>query len=190
MELLKERIIQDGLVEEPDILKVDSFINHQIDPRLYRELALEIKKRFAGEKIDKILTIEASGIALALALSYQMNDIPVVFAKKGTSRTVYNHLYTSQIYSYTKGTQYMACVNKKYLQVEERILLVDDFLADGNAMLGLADICQQAKAEVVGCAVIIEKGFQKGHQKLVDKGFKVESLVIIKEFKEGKVIFG
>ena len=112
---LKEKILSDGEIIEPDILKVDSFINHQIDPKTYRSIAKEIKRRFAGEKIDKILTIEASGIALGLALSYELNDIPVVFAKKGTSKTVNDDLYTSEVYSYTKGTRYIACVKKKYL---------------------------------------------------------------------------
>ena len=163
---LKEKILSDGEIIEPDILKVDSFINHQIDPKTYRSIAKEIKRRFAGEKIDKILTIEASGIALGLALSYELNDIPVVFAKKGTSKTVNDDLYTSEVYSYTKGTRYIACVKKKYLNENENVILVDDFLADGNAMLGLVDMCNQAKAHIVGCGIIIEKGFQKGHQKL------------------------
>ena len=189
MELLKQKIYNDGVVEVPDILKVDSFINHQIDPSLYREIAKEIKSRFANEKIDKIVTIEASGIALAMALSYQLNDIPVVFAKKGTSKTVNDNLYTSKIYSYTKGKEYYGIISKKYLSEGENILLVDDFLADGNAMLGLIDMCNQAKANVVGCSVIIEKGFQKGHQRICDLGYRVESLAIIKEFVNGKIVF-
>lgn len=186
---LKEKILNDGEIIEPDILKVDSFINHQIDPKIYKLIAKEIKNRFAGEKIDKILTIEASGIALGLALSYELNDIPVVFAKKGTSKTVNDDLYTSEVYSYTKGSKYLACVKKKYLNAGEHVLLVDDFLADGNAMLGLVDICNQAKTHIVGCGIIVEKGFQKGHQRLVDLGYKVESLAIIESFKDGKVIF-
>ena len=132
---LKEKILSDGEIIEPDILKVDSFINHQIDPKTYRSIAKEIKRRFAGEKIDKILTIEASGIALGLALSYELNDIPVVFAKKGTSKTVNDDLYTSEVCSYTKGTRYIACVKKKYLNENENVILVDDFLADGNAWI-------------------------------------------------------
>ena len=199
---LKEKILSDGEIIEPDILKVDSFINHQIDPKTYRSIAKEIKRRFAGEKIDKILTIEASGIALGLALSYELNDIPVVFAKKGTSKTVNDDLYTSEVYSYTKGTRYIACVKKKYLNENEtnntlnanifeneNVILVDDFLADGNAMLGLVDMCNQAKAHIVGCGIIIEKGFQKGHQKLVDLGYRVESLAIIESFENGKIVF-
>ena len=170
---LKEKILSDGEIIEPDILKVDSFINHQIDPKTYRSIAKEIKRRFAGEKIDKILTI----------------DIPVVFAKKGTSKTVNDDLYTSEVYSYTKGTRYIACVKKKYLNENENVILVDDFLADGNAMLGLVDMCNQAKAHIVGCGIIIEKGFQKGHQKLVDLGYRVESLAIIESFENGKIVF-
>ena len=169
MQSLKEKILSDGDVLGTEIIKVDSFINHQIDPKTYRSIAKEIKRRFAGEKIDKILTIEASGIALGLALSYELNDIPVVFAKKGTSKTVNDDLYTSEVYSYTKGTRYIACVKKKYLNENENVILVDDFLADGNAMLGLVDMCNQAKAHIVGCGIIIEKGFQKGHQNTNDQ---------------------
>ncbi len=113
MQELKEKILTDGEIIEPDILKVDSFINHQIDPKTYRSIAKELKRRFKDEKIDKILTIEASGIALGLALSYELNDIPVVFAKKGTSKTVSDDLYTSEVYSYTKGKRYIACVKKE-----------------------------------------------------------------------------
>ena len=157
---LKEKILSDGEIIEPDILKVDSFINHQIDPKTYRSIAKEIKRRF-----------------------------PVVFAKKGTSKTVNDDLYTSEVYSYTKGTRYIACVKKKYLNENENVILVDDFLADGNAMLGLVDMCNQAKAHIVGCGIIIEKGFQKGHQKLVDLGYRVESLAIIESFENGKIVF-
>ena len=154
---LKEKILSDGEIIEPDILKVDSFINHQIDPKTYRSIAKEIKRRFAGEK--------------------------------GTSKTVNDDLYTSEVYSYTKGTRYIACVKKKYLNENENVILVDDFLADGNAMLGLVDMCNQAKAHIVGCGIIIEKGFQKGHQKLVDLGYRVESLAIIESFENGKIVF-
>ena len=178
MQELKEKILTDGEIIEPDILKVDSFINHQIDPKTYRSIAKELKRRFKDEKI-----------ALGLALSYELNDIPVVFAKKGTSKTVSDDLYTSEVYSYTKGIRYIACVKKKYLNEGEHVLLVDDFLADGNAMMGLVDMCQQAKCQIVGCGIIIEKGFQKGHQKLVDLGLKVESLAIIESFKNGNITF-
>ena len=155
--------------------------------------------RLAGRKImelvekgitpSKILTKEASVNALVLALLNQVNDIPVVFAKKGTSKTVNDDLYTSEVYSYTKGTRYIACVKKKYLNENENVILVDDFLADGNAMLGLVDMCNQAKAHIDGCGIIIEKGFQKGHEKLVDLGYKVESLAIIESFENGKIVF-
>ena len=189
MQLLEERIRKDGIIKEGNVLKVDRFLNHQMDVKLFREIGKEFKKRFEGENINKILTIEASGIALGLALSYELNDIPVVFAKKGTSKTVNDDLYTSEVYSYTKGTRYIACVKKKYLNENENVILVDDFLADGNAMFGLVDMCNQAKAHIVGCGIIIEKGFQKGHQKLVDLGYRVESLAIIESFENGKIVF-
>ena len=148
-----------------------------------------LKKLKEDLRGKKSIRFEASGIALGLALSYELNDIPVVFAKKGTSKTVNDDLYTSEVYSYTKGTRYIACVKKKYLNENENVILVDDFLADGNAMLGLVDMCNQAKAHIVGCGIIIEKGFQKGHQKLVDLGYRVESLAIIESFENGKIVF-
>ena len=186
---LKEKILSDGEIIEPDILKVDSFINHQVDSEFMDALGKDFAEHFKEYGITKVFTIESSGIALGLALSYELNDIPVVFAKKGTSKTVNDDLYTSEVYSYTKGTRYIACVKKKYLNENENVILVDDFLADGNAMLGLVDMCNQAKAHIVGCGIIIEKGFQKGHQKLVDLGYRVESLAIIESFENGKIVF-
>ena len=188
MNCLEERILKDGIVKEGNVLKVDSFLNHQMDIDLFNEMGKEWKKRFEGANINKILTIEASGIGIA-CIAAQHFGVPVVFAKKGTSKTVNDDLYTSEVYSYTKGTRYIACVKKKYLNENENVILVDDFLADGNAMLGLVDMCNQAKAHIVGCGIIIEKGFQKGHQKLVDLGYRVESLAIIESFENGKIVF-
>ena len=177
MELLKERILKDGIVIMPDILKVDSFLNHQIDPTLYRQIAQEFKARFKDTKITKILTIEASGIGIALATAFEFDDAPVVFAKKGTAKT------TS-----TKGIDYDAIVSKKYLDKDDNILIIDDFLANGQAVLGLVDIVKQAGANIAGVGIVVEKGFQTGRQLIEEKGYRVESLAVVEAFRDGAVI--
>lgn len=188
MELLKQRILKDGIVIMPDILKVDSFLNHQIDPVIYREIAKEFKKRFSNTNITKILTIEASGIGIALAVAFELGDIPVVFAKKGTAKTTSNHYYSSKVHSFTKGIDYDAIVSKKYLSENDNILIIDDFLANGQAVLGLIDIINHANASVAGVGIVIEKGFQNGRQLIEEKGYRVESLTVVEAFKEGTVI--
>ncbi len=182
MELLKERILKDGIVIMPDVLRVDSFLNHQIDCTLYRQIAKEFKERYKDTKINKILTIEASGIGIALATAFELGDVPVVFAKKGTAKTTSTHLYTAKVHSFTKGIDYDAIVSKKYLSED------DDFLANGQAVLGLIDIINQAKANVAGVGIVIEKGFQNGRKLIEEKGYRVESLAIVDDFKDGKVI--
>ena len=188
MELLKERILKDGIVIMPDILRVDSFLNHQIDCILYRQIAKEFKERFKDVKINKILTIEASGIGIALATAFEFDDVPVVFAKKGTAKTTSTHLYTSKVHSFTKGIDYDAIVSKKYLDKDDHILIIDDFLANGQAVLGLIDIINQAGASVAGVGIVIEKGFQDGRKLIEEKGYQVESLAIVDAFEDGKVI--
>ena len=180
MDLLKQRILKDGNVIMPDILRVDSFLNHQIDCSLYRKIAKEFKERFKDVKINKILTIEASGIGI--------DDVPVVFAKKGTAKTTSTHLYTAKVHSFTKGIDYDAIVSKKYLSEDDNILIIDDFLANGQAVLGLINIIDQAKANVAGVGIVIEKGFQDGRRLIEEKGYRVESLAIVDAFKDGTVI--
>lgn len=189
MEELKDKIIRDGEIIMPNVVKVDSFLNHQIDTKMIKKIAQEFKQRFHDKPITKIMTIEASGIALALATAYEFNDVPVIFAKKGTTKTVSDNLYSANVHSFTKGISYDACVKKEYLKQEDHVLIIDDFLANGQAMLGLIAICKQAGATVDGIGIVIEKGFQDGRRLIEEEGFTVESLAIIKEFKEGQIIF-
>ncbi len=180
--------LKDGIVIMPDILKVDSFLNHQIDPTLYRQIAQEFKARFKDTKITKILTIEASGIGIALATAFEFDDAPVVFAKKGTAKTTSTHYYSSKVHSFTKGIDYDAIVSKKYLDKDDNILIIDDFLANGQAVLGLVDIVKQAGANIAGVGIVVEKGFQTGRQLIEEKGYRVESLAVVEAFRDGAVI--
>ncbi|MFV0393115.1 MAG: xanthine phosphoribosyltransferase [Coprobacillaceae bacterium] len=189
MEILKEKIAIDGEIIMPNILKVDGFLNHQIDSKLFKEIGKTFKERFKDKKVTKVLTIEASGIALALAVAYEFDCVPVVFAKKGSSKTINNDVYTSKIHSFTKNLTYDAIIKKEYLTSDDHVLVIDDFLANGQAMLGLLDMCEQAQAQVSGIGIVIEKGFQDGRQLIEEKGYQVESLAIIKEFKDGRIIF-
>ena len=187
MKELKERIEKDGVVIGSDILKVDSFINHQIDTDLVFRIGEYLSSKFSG--VTKILTIEASGIAFALAVAKYYNNIPIVFAKKSKSKTVdMNSVYQTTIKSFTRGIESIVTVNKNYLTKNDKILIVDDFLAEGNASLGLIDLCNQAGSSIIGVGIVIEKGFQGGRKKLEDLGIKVESAAIIDRFEDGKVI--
>ncbi|WZL71882.1 xanthine phosphoribosyltransferase [Clostridiaceae bacterium 35-E11] len=188
MELLKQRIIKDGRVEEADILKVDSFLNHQIDVELFNEIGKEFKKLYKDHGITKILTIEASGIGIA-CITAQYFQVPVVFAKKTESRNLDVETFESEVYSFTKQKSYKVRVSKKYIQKEDSILIIDDFLANGKAALGLIDIVEQAGARVEGVGIVIEKTFQLGGQHLRDQGIKVDSLVKVKSIENGQVIF-
>lgn len=187
MKLLKNLINEKGIVIGDSIIKVDSFLNHQIDPILMYEMGREFKERFADKKINKILTIEASGIAIGTAVAYHFG-VPLVFAKKATPSTMGN-FYSSKVHSFTKNKDYDICVGADYINPEDRILIVDDFLAMGAAVLGLEDIVKQGGATLVGVGIAIEKGFQKGSTVLKEKGLHVESLAIIDSFKDGKVNF-
>ena len=169
MEELKQRILKDGKVKEGNVLKVDSFLNHQMDIRLLDEIGKEFRRRFAGEKINKILTIEASGIGIAVAAAPHFDYAPVVFAKKSKSKNLDGELYTAQVSSFTRGTTFDVQVSKKYLQPGDRVLIIDDFLAKGQALLGLLDIVAQSGAEAVGCGIVIEKGFQEGGKMLRER---------------------
>lgn len=189
MEQLKERILKDGQVIGTDIVKVDSFLNHQIDVGLISEIGKEFVERFAGVEVNKILTIEASGIAAAYAVAWHMGGLPVVFAKKTTPSTMTDGFYDAEVKSFTKGTRSKVVVSKKYLTPSDRILIIDDFLAHGEAAMGLAELVRQAGATLVGIGAVIEKEYQGGGTRLREKGYRVESLVVIRSINEGRIIF-
>ncbi len=190
MNFLEEKILADGNIKQGNILKVDNFLNHQIDVDIIRQIAYEFKRRFKGQEVTKILTIEASGIAIATLLG-DLYDVPVVFAKKGETANSTDDKYISHAYSFTHKKMNDVFVSKPYMLKGEKVLIVDDFLADGQAMSALIDIVHQAGAEVVGLGVAIEKGQQQGGQKLREQGYHVESIAIIDamDYETGKIIF-
>ncbi|PHV69312.1 xanthine phosphoribosyltransferase [Sporanaerobium hydrogeniformans] len=189
MELLKNRIIKDGKIKEGNVLKVDAFLNHQLDIELFEKIGEEFKRRFEGKEVTKILTIEASGIAIA-CIAARYFKVPVVFAKKTQTKNIAGDVYTSKVESFTHGKVYDIIVSKEFLNVDDKVLIIDDFLANGKALLGLVDLITAAGAEVIGAGIVIEKGFQEGGKTIRDKGIKLESLAIIKEMSvEGGVIF-
>lgn len=187
MELLKRYILEKGEVKNSSLLKVDSFLNHQIDPKLMFEIGKELKRRFKDEKITKILTIEASGIAIGIMAAY-IFDVPMVFAKKKKPSTM-DDSYVTTVFSFTKNKEYEITVSKEFLNKGDKILIVDDFLAMGNAVLGLNRIIKMAEAELVGVSAVIEKGFQNGGKILKEKGIRVESLAIIESLENNEIRF-
>lgn len=188
MDLLKSKILDEGIVIGTQVLKVDSFLNHQIDPNLMNEIGREFAKRFSDKKITKILTIEASGIAPAIFAGKEMN-IPVVFAKKTTSLNLDSETYTARVHSFTKEIDYIVRVSKKFITPGDCVLVIDDFLANGQAIIGLSEIIEQAGAKLVGAGVVIEKGFQDGGALLREMGIRVESLAIIDKMSEKQITF-
>ena len=178
MNCVEERILKDGIVKTGNVLKVDSFLNHQIDVVLLDEIAQEFLRRFAGNTITKVLTIEASGIAIACAVA-RLLGVPVVFAKKSKSVNLDGESYVAEVESFTHKKTNQVIVSKKYLNEEDRVLIVDDFLANGCALQGLISLVDAAGAEVVGCGIVIEKGFQEGGHRIRNLGFHLESLAII-----------
>ena len=188
MKKLEERILRDGVVKPGGILKIDSFLNHQIDPQLCYEMAEEISRLFADGKPDKILTIEASGISIATMAGYVMG-IPVVFAKKAMSANISDEVYVSEVFSFTKKVTKSVVVSKEYLHAGEKILIVDDFLASGAALEGLLDIISQAGAEALGAAIVVEKAFHPGGDKLRAQGLRIESLARIASMSDTSLTF-
>lgn len=190
MELLVERIRKDGKIKPGNVLKVDSFLNHQMDIKLFQEIGKEFKKRFAEQEINKILTIEASGIGIACVVA-QSFDVPVVFAKKTKTKNIAGEVYKSEVESYTHGTVYDIIVSKEFLGKEDKVLLIDDFLANGKALEGLAVLVRESGAELVGAGVVIEKGFQQGGDLIRSLGIRLESLAIIDSMDEktGTMVF-
>lgn len=186
MKLLEERILHDGKCLEGGILKVDSFINHQMDPMLMKAVAEEFGRRFSGSGANKILTVEASGIAPAIMTGLAM-ELPVVFAKKKKPSTMENMLSTT-VYSFTKGRNYDVCVCGDYLGKGDRVLFIDDFLANGNAALGMIDLVRQAGAGIAGMGFLIEKAFQHGRERIEAAGTRVESLAIVESLDGGRIL--
>lgn len=178
MKLLEDRIRKDGIIREGNVLKVDSFINHQMDIGLFEEMAKEWKRLFADKKINKILTIEASGIGIAAIVAREF-DVPVVFAKKSKSINLDDNNFSTKIQSFTHGKVYDVIVSKKFLSQEDHILVIDDFLANGCALLGLTELVESAGATVEGIGIAIEKGFQQGGKIIREKGYQLESLAIV-----------
>mgnify|MGYP002539088703 FL=1 len=190
MNFLEERIVKDGIVKEGNILKVDSFLNHQMDVTLFQQMGEEFKRRFADKEINKILTIEASGIGIA-CVAAQHFHVPVVFAKKSQSVNIDGEVYSTKIESFTHKRVYDVIVSKKFLHPEDHILIIDDFLANGCALEGLIDIVNKAGASVEGVGIAVEKGFQKGGDLIRSKGIRVESLAIVESMddKTGEITF-
>ncbi|MCM0582622.1 xanthine phosphoribosyltransferase [Weissella diestrammenae] len=188
MKLLEEKIRQDGRVIGTEVLKVDNFLNHQIDPKLMQAMGNEFAQLFKGQQIDKVLTVESSGIAPAVFTALAL-DVPMVFARKKKSLTLSDENYTADVFSFTKQETNHIIVDKRFLTAGERILLIDDFLANGQAVEGMLEIARAASVDVVGVGIVIEKTFQKGRAILDEKGIHVESLARIAAFEDGQVIF-
>lgn len=190
MNFLEERIVKDGIVKEGNVLKVDSFLNHQMDIRLFDQIGEEFKKRFEGMPINKILTIEASGIGIACVAARQF-DVPVIFAKKSKSINIEGEVYVAEVESFTHKCKNQVIVSKKFLNPDDNVLIIDDFLANGCALQGLISIVTSAGANVAGIGIVIEKGFQTGGQIIRNLGYHLESLAIVDgmDTATGKIVF-
>ncbi|MGB6177712.1 xanthine phosphoribosyltransferase [Carnobacterium sp.] len=188
MKVLEERILKDGVVLGKDVLKVDNFLNHQIDPVLMQEMGNEFARYFAGKGITKILTVETSGIAPSVFAGLALG-VPVIFARKHKSLTLTDNLYTSKVYSFTKNTTNDITISRNFITSTDNVLLIDDFLANGQAAKGLVDICEQAQASIAGIGIVIEKSFQPGRGDLEKLGFDIFSLARIRAFENGVVKF-
>ena len=188
MKLLEDRIVSEGTILPGDIVKVGSFLNHQIDVKLLLEMGKEVKRLYEGVDITKIVTVEASGIAIATAFAVSM-ELPVVFAKKYKTTNVSGDVLTAEVHSYTHGTSYTMTIESRYINHDDKVLLVDDFLANGEALRGLRTIIEKAGAHVAGCAIAIEKGFQHGGDKLREEGLRIDSLAVIDSIENGRIVF-
>ena len=188
MQLLKERILKDGVVKPGNVLKVDSFLNHQMDIDLINEIGKEFRRRFPSDKITKILTIEASGIGIACIVAQYFN-VPVVFAKKAQSINIDGDVYSTKIESFTHKRTYDVILSKKFLTEDDHVLILDDFLANGCALLGLIDIVQEAGATIEGAGIVIEKGMQDGGKQIREKGIHLESLATVESMTDTELTF-
>lgn len=188
MHALEQKILAEGIVLSEEVLKVDSFLNHQIDPVTMQLIGQEFARLFKDAGITKIITIEASGIAPAVMAGLELG-VPVIFARKYQSLTLKDDLYRSKVFSFTKQTESTIAISNKHISSTDKVLVIDDFLANGQAALGLADLIHQANAEVVGIGIVIEKSFQPGRDLLLEKGYRVESLARVKSLANGTVEF-
>ena len=188
MHALEQKILAEGIVLSEEVLKVDSFLNHQIDPVMMQQIGQEFARLFKDAGITKIITIEASGIAPAVMAGLELG-VPVIFARKYQSLTLKDDLYRSKVFSFTKQTESTIAISKKHINAADNVLVIDDFLANGQAALGLADLIHQAEASVVGIGIVIEKSFQPGRDILLEKGYRVESLARVKSLANGTVEF-
>ena len=188
MKLLEDKIIQEGKILSGNILKVDNFLNHQVDPNLMMEMGKDFYEYFKNKEVTKVLTLEVSGIAMALMTALEFG-VPMVFAKKIDSKTLVDDTWQTEVHSFTKNKTYTIRVSKKYLNSEDKVLIIDDFLAKGQALKGIKEICDQAGAEVVGIGIAIEKKFQGGGEVFRKHGIDLYSQATIKEFKDGKIVF-
>ena len=188
MHALEQKILAEGIILSEAVLKVDSFLNHQIDPVMMQQIGQEFARLFKDAGITKIITIEASGIAPAVMAGLELG-VPVIFARKYQSLTLKDDLYRSKVFSFTKQTESTIAISNKHISASDKVLVIDDFLANGQAALGLADLIHQANAEVVGIGIVIEKSFQPGRELLLEKGYRVESLARVKSLANGTVEF-
>lgn len=188
MHALEQKILAEGIVLSEEVLKVDSFLNHQIDPIMMQQIGQEFARLFKDAGITKIITIEASGIAPAVMAGLELG-VPVIFARKYQSLTLKDDLYRSKVFSFTKQTESTIAISNKHISSTDKVLVIDDFLANGQAALGLADLIYQANAEVVGIGIVIEKSFQPGRDLLLEKGYRVESLARVKSLANSTVEF-
>ena len=191
LKLLEDRIVKDGIVKPGNVLKVDSFLNHQMDISLFNDMGKEFKRLFNDTPINKILTIEASGIGIACVAAQYFDNVPVVFAKKSQTVNIDGEVYSTKIESFTHKREYDVILSKKYLSSKDHVLIIDDFLANGCALNGLLDIAQKAGATVEGVGIAVEKGFQRGGELIRQKGIRVESLAIIESMDadSGNIVF-
>ncbi len=188
MNLIEQRILDCGEIMDGGVVKVGDFLNHQVDVSLLMKAGLEVKRAFTDQNITKLVTAATSGIAVAVAYGAVMN-LPVVFAKKGTTSNMSDDVYCANVHSYTHGNNYTMKIEKQFLNKDDRVLIVDDFLANGAALEGLIDVVNQSGATLVGCSIVVEKGFQQGGKRIRDKGIRVDSLAIIDSIENGKITF-
>ncbi|WAW14022.1 xanthine phosphoribosyltransferase [Peptostreptococcus equinus] len=189
MEVLKNRILIDGTVNQNNILKVDNFLNHQIDVGLLNQIGLEFKKRFSDINVDKIITIESSGIAIATITAQYFDNIPVIFAKKTKSRNLDEALYHTKVYSSSKNQDYDLMISKRYLKKGDKVIIIDDFLAKGSSVMGLMNIIKEAQVELIGVGIVIEKSYEYASMKLKEQDIRVESLACIESLENKTIRF-